>query len=271
MRNKLAGTDQRDLRRAARRRAAAPTALAQGEAAIEDLRRELRAHPCHGCPDEQAHAREAEKYLRLEREAQALDKRVAGRAHVIARTFDRVCAVLAQLGYAEGDTVTADGAMLATIYSELDLLTAECIRRNVWAGLNHAELAACVSALTFEARRPDDAGPPRLPGARVSTVVTAMNRLWAELDGIEKKHKLSFLREPDAGFAAKAHAWASGRPLEVLLGDDMTPGDFVRAVKQLIDLLDQIREAAGQAPLADTAATAVRALRRGVVAYSSVQ
>ena len=271
MRNKLAGADHRDLRRAARRNGTGPPALAEAEASISDLRHELRAHPCHGCQDEHVHARQAEKYLRLEREAQALDQRVAGRSHVIARTFDRVCAVLGQLGYTEADKVTADGRMLATIYSELDLLTAECLRRDVWAGLNHAELAACVSALTFEARRPDDAGPPRLPSAQVSTVMTAMNRLWAELEGIEKQHKLSFLREPDAGFAARAHAWASGRPLEMLLGDDMTPGDFVRAVKQLIDLLDQIREAAGQAPLADIAATAIRALRRGVVAYTSVQ
>ncbi len=271
MRNKLAGADHRDLRRAARRNGAGPAGLAEAEQSIADLRRELRAHPCHGCPDEQSHARQAEKYLRLEREAQALDQRVAGRSHVIARTFDRVCAVLSQLGYTEGDEVTADGRMLGAIYSELDLLTAECLRRDVWAGLNHAELAACVSALTFEARRPEDAGPPRLPGATVSATMSAMNRLWAELDGVEKQHKLSFLREPDAGFAAKAHAWASGRPLEALLGDDMTPGDFVRAVKQLIDLLDQVREAAGRAPLADTAATAIRSLRRGVVAYSSVQ
>ncbi|HEX9063525.1 MAG TPA: DEAD/DEAH box helicase [Streptosporangiaceae bacterium] len=271
MRNKLAGADHKNLRRAARRNGSGPAAQAEAETAIAELRRELRAHPCHGCPDEQAHARQAEKYLRMEREAQALERRVAGRSHVIARTFDRVCAVLGQLGYTDGDKVTGDGRMLAAIYSELDLLTAECLRRDVWDGLNHAELASCVSALTFEARRPDDAGPPRLPGQRVSAVMTAMNRLWAELDGIEKQHKLSFLREPDAGFAARAHAWASGRPLETLLGDDLTPGDFVRAVKQLIDLLDQIRQAAGQDPLADTAATAIRALRRGVVAYTSVQ
>jgi ATP-dependent RNA helicase HelY len=207
----------------------------------------------------------------MEREAAALDRRVAGRAHVISRTFDRVCAVLGQLGYSEGDQITADGRMLAGIYSELDLLTAECLRRGVWDDLNAAELAACVSALTFEARRPEDAAPPRLPGGRVAAVLTAMTRLWDELDGIEKSHRLSFLREPDSGFAARAHAWASGRPLEVLLGDDMTPGDFVRTVKQLIDLLDQIRMAASKTPLAATAAAAVGALRRGVVAYTSVQ
>ena len=55
-----------------------------------------------------------------------------------------------------------------------------------------------------------------------------------------------------------------------MLSGDLTPGDFVRAVKQLIDLLDQIAAAARAAPVADTARRAITALRRGVVAYSSV-
>jgi ATP-dependent RNA helicase HelY len=269
MRNKLASVDPGELRRAAR--AGKTASGGDAESAVADLRRRLRGHPCHACPDSEVHARQSEKFLRLEKEAVALDRRVAGRAHVIARTFDRVCAVLAQLGYLDGDKVTADGRMLAGIYSELDLLTAECLRRGIWDDLNPAELAATVSVLTFEARRPDDSVPPRLPGGQVGAVVAAMTRLWGELDGIEKSHRLSFLREPDFSFAWKSHAWVSGRPLDVLLGDDMTPGDFVRAVKQLIDLLDQIRQAAGETALATTAGSAIGALRHGVVAYTSVQ
>jgi ATP-dependent RNA helicase HelY len=270
MRNKLAGATARQLRQKARTEAA-NGAPGEAQAAIEDLRRRLRQHPCHSCPDQQAHARQAEKYLRLEREAQTLDRRVAGRSHVIARTFDRVCAVLGQLGYTDEDKVSPDGKMLAGLYTELDLLAAECIRRGIWDGLSAAELAACVSALTFEARRPEEAELPRVPAGQVSAVLADMTRLWAELDGIEKRHRVSFLREPDFGFAARAHAWASGQALEYLLDQDMTPGDFVRAVKQLIDLLDQIAGAAGATALRDKAGEAIRALRRGVVAYSSVQ
>ncbi len=284
LRNKLAGVDVDDLRRSASSgrstgrpggsradRADRADRAGQASQEIADLRRRLRAHPCHGCKDEQAHARQAEKYLRLEREADTLDRRVAGRAHVIARTFDRVCAVLDQLGYLQGDQVTAGGRRLASIYSELDLLATECLRRGLWDDLSPAELAACVSALTFEARRAEDAGPPRLPGSKVASVVAAMTRVWGELSGVEHDHRLSFLREPDLGFAWTSHAWASGRALEQLLGADLTAGDFVRAVKQLIDLLDQLRAAAGTGKLADTAAAAVAALRRGVVAYTSVQ
>jgi ATP-dependent RNA helicase HelY len=286
MRNKLAGHDLSRPRRAGGRPGTAgeggpgeggPGEGGPGEGgpggnkpAIESLRRRLREHPCHACPDREEHARQAERYLRLEREAEALESKVGGRTHVIARTFDRVCAVLDQLGYTKGDTVTEEGRRLAGLYSELDLLVAECLRRGLWDGLAPAELAACVSALTFESRRPDDTSPPRLPHGRSREVLADMIRVWGELDGVEKEHHLSFLREPDLGFAWTAHTWARGRPLEQVLASDLTPGDFVRAVKQLIDLLDQVAAAARPAPVADIARRAIAALRRGVVAYSSV-
>ena len=126
-------------------------------------------------------------------------------------------------------------------------MAAECIRRGVWDGLNPAELAACVSVLSFESRKQsDDAEPARLPGGPVRDVLTAMGRTWAELDQLERRNGLSFLREPDSGFVWAAYRWVRGAKLEDVLDSvpGLTPGDFVRAVKQLIDLLDQIAAAA---------------------------
>jgi len=253
------------------RRADGEHAGSTDQAEIAQLRRRLRQHPCHGCPDLADHIRQAEQRARLAREVASLEATVAGRTHVIARTFERVCAVLEHLGYLDGDTVTPDGRRLADLYTELDLLAAECLRRGLWDRLGPDELVACVSALTFESRKSDDADPPRMPAGQVREVLASMTRIWAELDGIEKEHGLSFLREPDFGFAWAAHAWARGKPLETVLGPDLTPGDFVRAVKQLIDLLGQVALASGHgSALAATARSAVDALRRGVVAYSSV-
>jgi ATP-dependent RNA helicase HelY len=104
----------------------------------------------------------------------------------------------------------------------------------------------------------------------VREALAAVAEVWAELDEVEKSYKLSFLREPDLGFAWTAHAWARGQSLEKLLSPDLTPGDFVRAVKLLMDLLDQVAAAAGSSPVAGTARSAIKALRHGVVAYSSV-
>ena len=238
---------------------------------IASLRRQLRRHPCHDCPDRDMHARYGERYIRLARETEAVERKVAGRSHVIARTFDRVCTVLESLDYLSGDTVTTDGRRLAGLYTELDLLAAECLRRGTWDGLSPAELAACVSTLCFESRQSDDTRPPRLPKGRTPDVLAAMGSIWAELDQLEKDNNLSFLRLPDAGFAWAAYRWARGARLEAVLTEsaDLTPGDFVRAVKQLLDLLDQIAGAAG-GDLATTARDAMASLRRGVVAYTAV-
>ena len=260
---------------------------------IGELRRRLRRHPCHSCQDREQHARYAERYFRQKKEADELESQVAGRRHVIARTFDRVCEVLDELGYLDGDTVTPAGQRLTRLYSELDLLAAECLRRGLWEGLNPAELAACVSVLSFESRKqPEDAGPARLPKGPVRDVLTTMARTWGELDHLEQRNGLSFLREPDPGFVWAAYRWVRGAKLEDVLDSvpGLTPGDFVRSMKQLIDLLDQIAvasrdlDAAGSrrnerparepAPknrdVASTARAAIDAMRRGVVAYTTL-
>ena len=51
---------------------------------------------------------------------------------------------------------------------------------------------------------------------------------------------------------------------------ELAAGDFVRWMKQLLDLAGQVADAAGDGPLRDTAREVVRAVRRGVVAYSAL-
>jgi ATP-dependent RNA helicase HelY len=286
MRAKLAG---KSFDHPERPRGASSADGDSGRGDIAELRRKLRRHPCHDCQDREQHARYAERYFRQQKEAAELERQIGGRSHVIARTFGKVCAVLDELGYLDGDAVTADGRRLARLYSELDLLAAECLRRGFWEGLNPAELAACVSVLSYESRLVYDDGPPaRLPKGPVRDVLSAMTRTWAELDQLEKRSGLSFLREPDAGFVWAAFRWARGAKLEDVLDSvpGLTPGDFVRSVKQLIDLLDQIAAATAMAPVpapaatvvvaprdrdvAATARAAIDALRRGVVAYTSL-
>ena len=256
------------------------TSLASDDDEIISLRKRLRAHPCHGCDEREDHARWAERYHRLRRETEQLAGRIEGRTNSIAREFDRVCEVLAELGYltAPDDSakVTDAGQALARIYAELDLLVAQCLRDNIWDGLTPAELACCAAAVVYESRRDDDAETPRLPQGAVQTALARMVRTWSELVELESDHHLSFQRQPDLGFSWAAFRWASGHRLDAVLREvDMAAGDFVRWCKQLIDLLDQIAEAAtdgspeGEA-LSRTARTAVSSVRRGVVSFSTV-
>jgi ATP-dependent RNA helicase HelY len=247
------------------------TRPADGEREIARLRAELRAHPCHGCSEREDHARWAERYHKLERDTRTLQRRIEQRTNTIARQFDRVCDVLTALDYLEDDKVTETGARLMRIYTDMDLVAAEALRHGLWDDLSPSELAAALSALVFEARRPDDASAPRLPGGRVKEVLAETVSLWADLDALERENKLDFLREPDLGFAWAAYRWAEGATLdEVLSETDLAAGDFVRWIKQLLDLTDQVADAAGDSPLRKVARLTAGALRRGVVAYSSV-
>ncbi|SDD21132.1 DEAD/DEAH box helicase [Nocardioides lianchengensis] len=238
---------------------------------VARLRAELKAHPCHACPDREDHARWAERWFKLDRDTQTLKRRVESRTNTVARQFDRVCDVLTALDYLDGDEITPRGRHLMRLYSELDLVAAECLRLRLWEGLDASELAAVLSVLVFEARRPDDASSPRVPGGPVKDTIAEMVRLWGDLDRLEKDHKLDYLRQPDLGFAWLAYRWAEGDELDDLLGaSELAAGDFVRWMKQLLDLAGQVADAAGDGPVRATAREVVRRLRRGVVAYSGL-
>ena len=247
---------------------------AADDAEIARLRRALKQHPCHGCSDREEHARWAQRAATLQRETSGLQARVDSRTNSIAHQFDRVCAVLHELGYLTGvgddAQVTPLGRQLGRIYNEMDLVVAEALRRRLWDGLGHADLAAVVSALVYQSRRDDAAAADRLPGGPVPETLDRMAAVHADVLAREQNHGLSFLASLDTGFVWAAHRWASGHGLEGILRTvDLQPGDFVRWTKQVIDLLDQVAGAA-EDPVARTATAAITAMRRGVVAYTSV-
>ncbi|CAN7441892.1 DEAD/DEAH box helicase [Knoellia sp. LjRoot47] len=241
---------------------------AQENDRIAHLRTELKAHPCHQCPEREDHARWAERWHRLKRETSGLQRKVEGRTNSVARTFDRICVVLRQLGYLDDDSAVTDrGERLRRLYTERDLLAAECLRRDVWKRLDAPGLAACVSTLVHEPRHEQADPSPRMPNDEVAAAVTEMQRLWSELDDLEGEHGLETTMAPDGGMAWMVHRWASGERLDaVLRGQDMAAGDFVRRCKQIVDLLGQIADAATDTELRRSARKAIDGVRRGVVA-----
>jgi ATP-dependent RNA helicase HelY len=72
------------------------------------------------------------------------------------------------------------------------------------------------------------------------------------------------------------YRWARGESLEKVLsaaeanGQELSAGDFVRWCRQVIDLLDQIRDVMRGDPIGAAAAKAVTAIRRGVVAMATM-
>ena len=235
------------------------------EGELSDLRKDMKNHSSHGCADREEHARLAERAGRLRRENEGLTSRVENRTHVIAKTFDQICQVLDHLDYIQGEKPTAQGKILTKIYAESDLLLTESIRRGLLEDLNGAELLSVTSCMIFESRSAENIAP-KMPSAKVTSTITEIVSLWAELEKIESDFGVKTQREPDAGFAFISYRWATGNSLSnVLKGSDMSVGDFVRSTKQLIDLLNQIAGASENLRVA--CKDAAKKIDRGVVAY----
>jgi ATP-dependent RNA helicase HelY len=236
----------------------------QGEEEIAELRRQMRSHPCHGCSDREGHSRYAERIQRLKRENKGLHERVAQRTNVIARRFDLVRQMLDKLGYIKGNAITDSGKLLSKIYGETDLLIAETIQSGDLDTLNPQELVSVLSAFVYETRKDE---PPKVPRGEVQDVLAELVHRWGNIYDKEMEIGLEPLREPDLGFCFASYRWASGHSLTAILkGTELTVGDFVRNMKQIIDLLRQIGIAAPH--LQDVVSDALRRVDRGVIAYA---
>ncbi|WIE70529.1 DEAD/DEAH box helicase [Curtobacterium sp. MCJR17_020] len=257
-------------------REASHGARQERQAAITAVRRQMQRHPCHACPDREAHARWAERWWKLKRVNDKLLQQIRSRTGAVATTFDRVTDVLLQLGYlvdaGNGEaTVAAGGRRLQRIYGDRDLLVAECLEAGVWKDLTPAQLAAMAATIIYQPRRDDAPGTEHaLPRGAFRPALDDTLTIWSRLDDIERDARLAGSVPPTPAMAVGMFRWASGSALDdVLRTLDLPAGDFVRWSKQVIDLLDQIRNA-GDDDLAQTARRATDAVRRGIVAYAAV-
>ncbi len=207
------------------------------------------------------------------RQIRRIEQRMEGRATRLARQFDDIVGVLQLRGYVANWEVTDEGEILKGLFHESDLAVAETIRLGILDDLAPAEMAALLSCFTYEHRGATPPPSPRLRSALLRERFSAVEGVVADLRALETEGGVRLTRELDPGFAAGAAAWADGSDLDQVLGDDddITGGDFVRQVRQLIDLLRQVGTVAPRAATRASAHKAADALHRGVVVASAAE
>lgn len=234
------------------------------EEEIGSIRKRMKNHACHGCPDRENHSRVAERAQRLQREIDGLQERINSRTNVIAKRFDRIKLILDKFGYIKNDSIAQSGKMLSKIYGETDLLIAESIQSGVFNQLSPADLVAVISSCIYESRNEEAAKVPR---GEVQNALAIISKIYGKIHEAEIDLNLEPMRAPDFGFCWVSHKWASGHSLtSVLKGSDLTVGDFVRSMKQIIDLLRQLKVAAPELQLVID--QALVKIDRGVIAYA---
>ena len=230
-------------------------------------------HPVEACADVRSHLRALDRAERLEKDVRRLEKRIHGRTESLARQFDRVLRVLSAWGYVDGWELTSGGEQLTRLYHESDLLIAEAVRAGLFDEFDPAALAALASGFTYETRGPAGAERPApwFPSARFKQRWSDLEKLAVALNDVEDEAGLPLTRRPDPGFFAAAYGWVAGEELaDVIAEEELSGGDFVRNVKQLIDLLRQLGDVAPSPATARAAREAADRMFHGVVAATSV-
>ncbi len=222
---------------------------------------------------------------RLEADIDRLRSSVVADSDSLARQFDAVLGVLRDRGHVEDWSLTPSGRRLASTYHEADLLVVEALEEGVFDGISVPELAALASVFGYEQRGKPSKNSNQKGSRRerdsIEAVVfptgesrrryRAIERLHRQLARAEGHAGLQEIKTPDPGFMNVAYQWALGVDLDpVLATSDTTAGDFVRTIKQVMDLISQIAELA-PVPLTQRAARqAGDALFRDLVTVSQV-
>ena len=234
---------------------------------IEGLRREMSDHPCHACPERHVHEERQRLVDRASGEIDQLRRSVDQRSGSLVRRFHLLAEVLRRRGYLEQgtDRVTAQGRSLAGIYSDLDLLVAELVVGGHLDGRSPSDLAGIAALLVHEPRRDDVLPPDHLPTPALDEAAALIGAMAEGIRAVEEEVGVPPLRDIDPGFVEPIVRWSRGMTLEESVGEmEVSGGDFVRNVKQALDLLGQLRDVSEGERRAGFEA-ARRSLQRGIV------
>ena len=261
------------MARAAKRRPARQDTAAQTSDAgrnLPDPDRQRRASAVEADPRLVERLAVARRVLRMRKEIPGIRDDVDRRSSSISRAFDRVLDILDSWSYVNGWSLTSKGESLSRLFHESDLLIAECLHRDVMDDLDPPTLAAIVSVFVYEHRSSTPAPAPWFPSKEARSRWKSIEAISSELRRMETDNGVPPHRGPDPTFASVAYSWASGEDFAQIIDDEeLSGGDFVRNIKQLIDLLRQISVVAPVEMTRIHAARACALLQRGVVEASS--
>ena len=227
-------------------------------------------HPFLNDPDAKFKLNAAESADRIAKELAQLEKRVSTSVQSVSKKFEDLTDLLEQWGYVDDWKLTKKGVRLGRIFHESDLLIAECLSEGVFDDLDHYELASLTSVFVYEDRKREALERIHFPNSKLDDRWARIEQISRKLSAQEVQYGLLPHRFPDPGFMCTAYDWAHGTSLfDILDEDDVTAGDFVRTMKQLIDLLRQFSTIDDETISSTISGLAAKSLFTGVVAASS--
>ncbi|MCP3917741.1 MAG: DEAD/DEAH box helicase [bacterium] len=178
------------------------------------------------------------------------------------RLIARHLAFLDELGYLDGDEVTARGK-IARALNGYEVQVTEMLFRGVLENLPSRALAMVFVALIHEERKSADRAwvPARMFGGLRTAVTSLVN----ELCGLEARHGVEpEMKRPDWGLVPATLSWYGGISMDGLETDlGVNPGDVCRVFRMAVQLMRNVRHAIDPDwDLSDKLGDAIAALNR---------
>lgn len=256
-------------------------------ASITSLRKELSSHPLHGHERLGGLERLYRRFQVQKTAVGNLENTIATRNGELGRQLGRYLDILTTRDFltphstdgVAGFHTTGWGEVLSHLRCQSPLAIAECLRAQHWHDLSTWELAAVVSILVTSARRNDaQVAPPS--DQHLAQAIEHTQAVVSAISRDETTRNLDPSNTVDITLAPAIYQWCGGVQLADVLtsaaldGHQLTAGDFVSSVRNVVDVLGHIAalernvenyEQLGLQPVVRTARAAITDLKRGVV------
>ncbi|MFO8239274.1 MAG: DEAD/DEAH box helicase, partial [Prochlorococcaceae cyanobacterium] len=233
---------------------------------VHQLEEELELHPAHRRGDRRQLRKQHRRIEELAGELEERQRLLHFRSNRHWDTFLALIEVLRHFGGlagAEGLEPTEVGRTVAALRGDNELWLGLALMSGHLDGLDPAELAAVLEAISTEVNRPDLwCGWP--PPPAVEEALHDLRSIRRQLDRQQERARVSFPIWWEPELTGLVDAWARGCSWsDVIANTSLDEGDVVRVLRRTVDLLAQIPycEAVSQ-QLRDNARRALKAINR---------
>jgi superfamily II RNA helicase len=233
---------------------------------VQQLEEELELQPAHRWGDRRQLKKHRRRMEELELEIEERQRLLHFRSNRHWDTFLALIEVLRHFGGlagAEGLEPTEVGRTVAALRGDNELWLGLALMSGHLDGLDPAELAAVLEAISTEVNRPD-LWCAWSPPPAVEEALHDLRSIRRQLDRQQERAKVTFPLWWEPELTGLVHAWASGaRWSDVIANTSLDEGDVVRVLRRTVDLLAQIPycEAVSQ-QLRDNARRALKTINR---------
>ncbi|MEB3184702.1 MAG: DEAD/DEAH box helicase [Cyanobacteriota bacterium] len=233
---------------------------------VQRLEEALELHPAHRWGDRRQLKKHRRRMEELQQEIEERQRLLHFRSNRHWDTFLALIEVLRHFGAlagVEGLEPTEVGRTVAALRGDNELWLGLALMSGHLDGLDPAELAAVLEAISTEVNRPDlwcAFPPPPL----VEEAMHDLRGLRRELGRQQERAAVAFPIWWEPELTGLVHAWAQGASWsEVIAATTLDEGDVVRVLRRTVDLLAQIPycELVSQ-QLRDNARRALKAINR---------